>query len=242
MMMIGFEQFSIYAMTLLSQKSLGISSSSTLTKEVQLKDIGINGHDHGHNHGHDHGHTDIEDQHEHSCEHGHTHAHSLHLIVDKDMNKAVVKAIIMESSIAVHSIIIGFNLGLLESGDVVTIQALMIAYAFHQFFEGISLGTAFLMGKFSKPTTLLFTIFFSLTLPVGIMIGITTSSMSTTESKIKDIASSFAAGALIYNGLVELAGEEFSDPSLEKKPLLKFLMLIALFLGGFFMALLAYWA
>ena len=51
------------------------------------------------------------------------------------------KLVIFEASIALHSVIIGFNLGVLDENSLSTIKALMIALAFHQFFEGFSLGT-----------------------------------------------------------------------------------------------------
>ena len=58
---------------------------------------------------------------------------------ESNSKKAFVKAIVLESSVAVHSIIIGFDLGTLGSeADVPTIRVLMIALALHQFFEGIS--------------------------------------------------------------------------------------------------------
>ena len=57
---------------------------------------------------------------------------------ESNSKKALVKAIVLESSVAIHSIIIGFDLGNLGSeADVSTIRVLMIALAFHQFFEGI---------------------------------------------------------------------------------------------------------
>ena len=240
-LMVGMEQLSIFMMTLVGTSNKDKTASNISLVPTQENVVDMNATFDGHSHDHDHE-NKLESVHEHNCEHGHTHTHSAHLIADENANRAIVKAVIMEFSIAVHSIIIGFDLGLLQSSDLITIKALMIAFAFHQFFEGLSLGVSFLVGGFSLKMNIIFTLFFSSTLPIGIIIGMTTSSMSTTESNIKVIASSFAAGALLYNGLVEMAGEEFSDPSLSKRPVLKLLMFMAMFIGGFCMALLAYWA
>ena len=58
-----------------------------------------------------------------------------------DNNNQYLKIGIFECSVALHSIIIGFDLGSLGAEDISTITSLMIALAFHQYFEGFALGT-----------------------------------------------------------------------------------------------------
>ena len=54
--------------------------------------------------------------------------------------RALLKAYVLEGAIAVHSIIMGISLGSMQNDELTNIKILMIAYAVHQFLEGISLG------------------------------------------------------------------------------------------------------
>jgi solute carrier family 39 (zinc transporter), member 1/2/3 len=256
LMLIALEQIAIMAMASMSKPASAHTVSRNYKKETELINVV---HDHGHDHT-SHNDQKVEHQHDHTCScdlsqeafvqptdhthHGHgdhTHAHSMHLIVDSNHRRAFIKAMIMEASIATHSIIIGFALGSYTATEVSTIEALMIAYAFHQFFEGISLGVVVSMAKFQVLPSTVLALIFALTVPVGIIIGITTTS-SAEGDIVRDIANAFAAGSLLYNGLIEMAAEDFADPQLAKKPSLKLSMIVAMFAGAFCMALLAYWA
>ena len=78
--------------------------------------------------------------------------------------------LLLEIGIAAHSIIIGIALGI-ESGSEFT--TLLVALSFHQFFEGLALSTVVAEAKFKRPFAAIFTvIFYSLTTPLGIAIGI----------------------------------------------------------------------
>lgn len=171
----------------------------------------------------------------------HVHMHGADAIADIDINKAMIKAMVMEVSIAIHSVIIGFDLGVLTDEDLPTIQALMIAFAFHQFFEGISLGTAVSATNFTLSFNFFLGCFFSLTVPFGILLGMFLTSSENGET-IAGIANAIAAGSLMYTGLIEMAAEDFSDSYLVDRPLLKLKMYIALCIGCFCMAILAIWA
>ena len=192
-------------------------------------------------------HSNEHDKHEHVHEHGinehaiHEHVHGMNLIKDESATKIIIKAFIMEGSIAVHSIIIGIDLGALGSEDTSTIKALMIAFAFHQFFEGVSLGTTIATTDLSHWVCLAFGILFSFTLPFGVIIGMSTA-QSDNGDVVKAVANCLACGSLIYTALIEMIAEDFADPYLNDKPLLKLKMFIAVFLGCVFMSLLAEWA
>lgn len=172
---------------------------------------------------------------------GHIHTHSLDMVADYDASKAFFKSLIMEISIAIHSVIIGFDMGALGNDDLMTIRALMIAFVFHQFFEGVGLGSVISETRLSLATIAAFALFFSSTLPMGVVIGMTTSE-SSAGVIIREVANALAAGSLLYTGLVEMAAEDFADPILRSKPFLKLEMIVAMFMGAFFMALLANWA
>ena len=150
---------------------------------------------------------------------------------------------IFESAVALHSIIIGFDLGSLGTDDVSTIKSLMIAVAFHQFFEGFTLGTMIVSFPTIKLSinALLISIY-SLTTPIGILIGIFTSSTSEGDHA-KGIANGLAAGFLFYSGLVGMILEAFSRPI--PYAVAKFnipIMCTSMMMGAAFMGLLAAWA
>jgi zinc transporter 1/2/3 len=155
----------------------------------------------------------------------------------------LMKLIIFEFSIALHSVIIGYNLGTLTEEDIGTIEALMIAVAFHQFFEGFSLGT--MMAEQENVSFMMRIIFistFSFTTPIGILIGIFTSD-SKNGNYAKGIANGFAAGLLIYAALVEILAHEFRKETSKKVAALhKPIMCLTMLLGAACMSLLAVWA
>ncbi len=157
------------------------------------------------------------------------------------LERAFVKAVVLEVSVAVHSIIIGFGLGSLGEEDVGTIRVLMIALSFHQYFEGVSLGTAICETNLGAFTKTCFAVVFSLTFPVGLVLGIVTENNST-GSSVQGFANAVAAGSLIYSCLVEMVAETFMEHSLRTKHHLKFSMIFSFSLGVAMLAGLAVWA
>jgi zinc transporter ZupT len=241
-------------------RQTGAAQASVDRKEVFVVESQSCRHTHSvtRHHSHDHDHrVDYElesghnhSHHEHHCCDGEdslvdVHAHASDMVSDSNTRKALVKACVMEVSVAIHSVIIGFDFGALTSDSVEdelsALKVLMIAFAFHQFFEGISLGTAiFQVKQFSTITKLIFGFMFSLTTPIGIVIGL--SSVETSDGVlVAGIAASLAAGSLMYTGLIEMIAEDFSDPMLLVKPFLKVQMFASLCVGATFMAILAIW-
>ena len=80
-------------------------------------------------------------------------------------------AVLVELSILIHSVLIGFDLGLQTKSQWVP---LVIAITFHQFFEGFAVGQIVLDAKFGFWKKFAMTAFYSLTTSVGIVIGICT--------------------------------------------------------------------
>ncbi len=219
-------------------------------------------HDHNHEHAtydeHSHAYNDHENNcpHEHiriskdtiACVHNatgylghlHTHTHSKRLIYDEEENKTIVKGIILEIAVAIHSIIIGFDFGTLT--NIIDVKILFAALIFHQFFEGIGLGAAILDAKLAVKTKVLFAFIFSITFSIGIVIGMSIDSMSYTGEYVAGCANGFAAGCLIYSALVEMIGEDFSNSSFDSKPMLKMKMYFCLAIGIIVMAILAIYA
>ncbi|KAJ1272732.1 hypothetical protein BS78_06G225100 [Paspalum vaginatum] len=151
---------------------------------------------------------------------------------------------VLELGILVHSVIIGVSLG--TSVRSSTIRPLVGALSFHQFFEGIGLGGCIVQANFKLRATIMMAIFFSLTAPVGIALGIAISSgyngHSATAFIVEGVFNSASAGILIYMSLVDLLATDFNNPKLQTNTKLQLMTYLALFLGAGMMSMLAIWA
>ncbi|KAF8390872.1 hypothetical protein HHK36_023171 [Tetracentron sinense] len=152
--------------------------------------------------------------------------------------------LVLELGIVVHSVIIGISLGASESPK--TIKPLVAALTFHQFFEGMGLGGCISQAKFKSQAIAIMALFFSLTTPVGIAIGIGISNVydenSPTALIVEGIFNSASAGILIYMALVDLLAADFMNPRMQKNGRLQLGANTSLLLGAGCMSLLAKWA
>lgn len=89
-------------------------------------------------------------------------------------------------------------------------------------------------------------IFFSLTTPVGIAIGIGISSTYNGNSKtaliVEGTFNALAAGILIYMSLVDLLAADFMNPRVKQNLKIQIGLNVSLLLGAGCMSLLAKWA
>ncbi|KAH7836964.1 hypothetical protein Vadar_007941 [Vaccinium darrowii] len=76
---------------------------------------------------------------------------------------------VLEIGIIFHSVIIGVTMGM--SQNQCTIRPLVAALAFHQIFEGMGLGGCIAQAGFSFGTTAYMCFMFSVTTPMGIVLG-----------------------------------------------------------------------
>jgi zinc transporter 1/2/3 len=152
------------------------------------------------------------------------------------------QAILLEVGVGIHSVILGFDFGGLGPDDRSTINVLIIALSFHQFFECFSLGAGVAEAKFGMMASSGLLSASVLTLPFGAMLGIFASSSSRTGVIAKSCADGFAAGMLIYMVLVEMISADFSMPKVLPDMKLQASMIVALVSGISGMALLAIWA
>jgi zinc transporter 1/2/3 len=152
------------------------------------------------------------------------------------------KIYILEAAIAVHSVIIGFGYGALSSDHIESLKVLMIAFAFHQFFEGVSLGAAVAETSIDKLAWLKFSIVFATTFPVGCVIGILASSSSTSGEIVAGLADATASGVLVHTALVEMVAKDFDNEKLDHRPEVKILMYLSLIAGFSVMAVIAIWS
>jgi len=180
-----------------------------------------------------------------ACKHSHTSA-SVSLLADSRGAVVLLKAYVMEMAIAAHSVIIGVSMGMMGDDETVTLRALVIAMTFHQFFEGIGLGSVFssLRLKLGTVKVAIFSFLFATTLSVGICIGIAVASWQVsydedTHHLVTGCCEAIAAGTLVYVSLVEMLAEEFSSSELESRHAQKQGMVVSFGLGVLVMALLA---
>lgn len=103
-----------------------------------------------------------------------------------------------------------------------------------------------LQANFKLRATVMMSIFFSLTAPMGIALGIGISSSynghSATAFVVEGVFNSASAGILIYMSLVDLLATDFNNPKLQTNTKLQLMTYLALFLGAGMMAMLAIWA
>ncbi|XP_077253446.1 zinc transporter 5-like [Tasmannia lanceolata] len=178
---------------------------------------------------------------------GHGHTHGLAFVSQNmkstDLIRHRVISQVLELGIVVHSIIIGISLGASEIPH--TIRPLLASLSFHQFFEGVGLGGCIVQAKFTVRTRAVMVIFFSLTTPVGITIGIGISSIyngnSPTALIVEGIFNSASAGILIYMALVNLLGADFMNPKMQQNWKLLLWANASLLLGAGCMSGMARW-
>jgi hypothetical protein len=155
----------------------------------------------------------------------------------------IAKLYILEAAIAVHSVIIGFGFGVLDPVETLKkAAALITAFSFHQFFEGIGLSTtimSMLKHQQDRSITVSFGLIFSLTFPFGAIIGIYNVSDTYESLLLQGFANAFAGGILLYTSLVEMISVDFSNSLLINRPILKGFMFMWLVFGFSFMAALA---
>ncbi|ORZ16904.1 Zinc/iron permease [Absidia repens] len=177
--------------------------------------------------------------------HHHGHVHSAGFLDNENAFKDI-NTIILELGIVMHSIIIGITLANTQMTEFTT---LLIALIFHQFFEGIALGTRVnevCRGSWVRP--FIMGMLYIVMTPIGISIGIgihssfnPNSSSSVLSSAILD---SLSAGILLYNAYVSLMSleinhsQEFRKSSASRKCV----CFLSMYIGAGIMALIGLWA
>ncbi|CAK8537835.1 unnamed protein product [Lathyrus sativus] len=154
---------------------------------------------------------------------------------------------VLEIGIIFHSVIIGVTMGM--SQNVCTIRPLVAALAFHQIFEGMGLGGCVAQAGFSYGTVAYMCFMFSVTTPLGIILGMTLFSLTGYDDSnpnaliMEGLLGSISSGILIYMALVDLiAADFFHNKLMNSDPRLKRASFVALTMGSASMSILALWA
>jgi len=173
-------------------------------------------------------------------------AHSHGIAFQNDSENHKISTYLLEFGIALHSVLIGLTLGTTTESFI----ALFIAITVHQFFEAIALGAQIArLDRLSLRAAIFMIVFFSLTTPVGIAVGVgihstTYNPKSIVSLLVNGILDSLSGGILIYVALVNLITTEMgvgahAFHSLNKR--LKFLYFISLYAGVAAMAVIGRW-
>lgn len=168
---------------------------------------------------------------------------------EEEMVKLKQKMIsqVLEIGIIFHSVIIGVTMGM--SQNKCTIKPLVAALAFHQIFEGMGLGGCIAQAGFRFGTTAYMCFMFSVTTPMGIVLGMILFSVTGYDDSspnaliLEGLLGSLSSGILIYMGLVDLiALDFFHNKLMSSETWLKKTSFLALVLGSTSMSILALWA
>ncbi|EMG45830.1 IRT1 Fe(2+) transport protein 1 [Candida maltosa Xu316] len=156
-----------------------------------------------------------------------------------------ISVMILEAGILFHSILIGIIL--VVAGDTYFIT-LFIVIVFHQFFEGLALGSRIIsIDNATMLTKLSMALAFALITPIGMAIGIGVLNKFNGNDPATIIAlgtlDSFSAGVLLWTGLVEMWSHDWLHGYLGNAPFFKtFVGFASLITGMLLMSLLGNWA
>lgn len=160
----------------------------------------------------------------------------------------IVNSFVLEFGIVFHSVFVGLSLAV--AGD--EFRTLYVAISFHQFFEGLALGSRFATTQWPTNrsyTPWLLSLAYTLVTPIAIAIGIGVRYSYPPGSRIGLIVTgvfdAVCAGILLYNGMVELMAYDFLYSSTlkgENSTRRKIFAYILLSLGACLMALIGRWA
>lgn len=164
---------------------------------------------------------------------------------NEDVLQRITSIFLLEFGIVFHSVFVGLSLAI--AGD--EFKTLFVAISFHQFFEGIGLGSRFALAPWPHKLRMvpwLFSLLYSLTTPLGVAAGLGVRHIYLDNSVgaliVVGIFDSFCAGLLLYNCLVELMAPDFlvdMQNASPKKVITSYAMLV---LGTGGMALIGRWA
>jgi zinc transporter 1/2/3 len=161
--------------------------------------------------------------------------------------KQISENLLAEFSLSVHSIFIGIGLAISTGSDFIS---LLIALIFHQLLEGVALGCRLADSMMGFWYDVVFAAIFSISGPVGIIIGICTYRTMDQSSDTFIIAQGtldgISGGLLLYSGFLLLLNDFSADMkkhcSGEHRNAKRIGMFAALWIGAFGMSIIGAWA
>ncbi|KAJ2900009.1 hypothetical protein IWW38_000717 [Coemansia aciculifera] len=171
----------------------------------------------------------------------------MHGFIDMDRRRKHLSTYILELGIALHSVIVGMTLAVTGGTEFKTLLA---AISFHQFFEGVALGTRISELQFARRALLLGlfnAMVFAVTTPLGQTIGIGIrqgfAPRSPSSLIVMGVLDSLSAGILIYSAIVNLLVEEFAAPAFRSSSRkARIACFVAMYAGCAGMSIIGKWA
>ncbi|KAG5493753.1 hypothetical protein JIQ42_02128 [Leishmania sp. Namibia] len=126
----------------------------------------------------------------------------------------IFSAVLLEFGVSLHSLFVGLTLGVCADAELYT---LMCALSFHQFFEGIALGSRLVDAALRPRTEYVFAAIFVLSAPFGAVFGIICVHENVINIKgssyllTQGILDSVCAGILLYIGFQLLLSDFYAD-------------------------------
>ncbi|KAE9018315.1 hypothetical protein PF011_g6312 [Phytophthora fragariae] len=208
---------------------------------------------HGHGHSHGHGDSNTNDSDGSTPESPSSQDEPYLSVVSAEKKTAAhnanirrkVATIIFEAGVIFHSVIVGLDLGVTTGPKFNT---LLTALSFHQFFEGVAIGSAAVTTTKSKTKLFMINFAFAITTPIGQAIGIgvrsTYDSESTTALWVQGVFDCVAGGILLYTGVVELLTYNMTTNQkfLSRSTLQRYALYACLWSGAGLMALIGKWS
>ncbi|KAJ1942517.1 hypothetical protein FBU59_003175 [Linderina macrospora] len=228
-----------------TQKSVGIGNKPAARKIVHEVRMSTSGSQESSDRAKASEENDVEKQFEiENLANSHVHAHGL--LVDPEQRRKHLSTYILELGIALHSVIIGMTLAVTGGGEFKTLLA---AISFHQFFEGLALGTRISALTFERHAVmfaLLNACGFALTTPLGQALGIgireSFAPRSPTTLLTMGVLDGLSAGILMYSAIVNLLVEEFGSSFRAHSKKSRVLYFAAMYMGCAAMSIIGKWA
>jgi zinc transporter 1/2/3 len=178
--------------------------------------------------------------------HFHSHAIPVSTAPSESFLHALVAAALMEFGVSIHSIFVGLAVGIVPNTEV---RVLLTALVFHQFFEGMALGSRLAEATYRRVTEVVFAVVFAVSAPFGMMIGIVMMSTSgfnengTTFLILQGVMDGICAGILMYLGFQLLVHDFMVDTERHaaKSGMRRWAMFGAMWTGAGVMAVIGKW-
>ncbi|KAK9463840.1 Zinc/iron permease [Lipomyces oligophaga] len=179
--------------------------------------------------------------------HVHNHGHTFFELEDEDLTASIdrLSLYVLEAGIIFHSVLIGVTLSVTSESAFLS---LFVVIMFHQFFEGLALGSRIMSVKSLSPSRKYFYCsWFCMITPIGMIIGIIWRGSSLTTASVSlwimGSLNSMSAGILLWASLVELLAEEWIHGELhEASVALSTVAFFAVLCGASLMSVLGIWA
>jgi len=169
----------------------------------------------------------------------HSHSHNHHQSQEAELSRGIKKESEIDTRsnmymlailLSVHSLIEGIALGVEDTYE--DTRSILIAITGHKIFDAFALGISLVKGNIQSSQLVKLVALFSLTTPIGIVMGITFLP-NPSQSLLAEVVKGISSGTFIYIALVEVILEEFENP---KDRYVKFLLLLV---GAFTMTILS---